>query len=621
MASKTSFRYDIAFLRALAILAVVGYHLQVPYFQDGYIGVDIFFVLSGYLMTRIIVGGIDQGDFRFIDFCRRRLLRILPALLMLIVSFFILLYFLLGTKLYDFSRFALASSLFISNIYYYLSSGYFQPSSQLNFLLHTWSLSVEWQFYCIYPLLLVGFRKLGFRKPRDVAYLLSGLFLLSLCCMFYSASRDQSFTFYMLHTRAWEFLAGGLVFVYEGSFRKRMTARVRNVAAIGCGLLLAVAVTGLLDLRMQGWPSAWSLVPVAVTSVLLLMQSDVRLFRLPPVKFIADISYSWYLWHWPLIVLAIYLSLSLDGVTVSVLFLLSLMLGFLSYRFAEKAIFLQNPKRLIIAGALVSLMAFLGVKLPLHNLFINQEEANLVAFQYSYPREQSHAQFGTGKAHLSSRAAFADYDTIALLQFSDEQPNYLLLGDCHAGMFAHTLHKLAQANGIHLLQATGDDCFPAPDAVPVFPGPSALMQYIYDVYLPAHHQKIDKVILSADYAGYSKERVEDYIDRIERYFEKWGIPVVYIGQTEGYRVEYPTIETLRLKFGIPTERYLKKNRTRANSYLNTSSIIADRYIDVYRSPVVETTDGKESYMYSADHFSIYGTEQYAGLFERYIFTD
>src|SRR5690606_30095266 len=130
MYTRTDFRYDIAFLRAIAILSVVLYHLGIPYVKDGYIGVDIFFVLSGYLMTKMILKRMNQETFRLIEFYRRRLIRILPVLLVLIIFFFVLLYFVLCIKLYDFSRFALSSSIFVSNIYYYLSSGYFQPASQ-----------------------------------------------------------------------------------------------------------------------------------------------------------------------------------------------------------------------------------------------------------------------------------------------------------------------------------------------------------------------------------------------------------------------------------------------------------------------------------------------------------
>lgn len=616
--SNSSFRYDIAFLRAIAVLSVVLYHLGLPYLRDGYIGVDIFFVLSGYLMTKIILERMDQGNFSLIDFYRRRLVRILPALLVVIVFFFILLYFILGIKLYDYSRFALSSSIFVSNIYYYLSSGYFQPASQLNFLLHTWSLSIEWQFYVAYPLLLLGFRRLIGKRSQFDGYVLYGLLALSLIFMFYHARQNQSFTFYMFHTRAWELIAGGIVFLHEKKCRQLLSQPVRNSIALGCILVILLSVTGVFGLSSSGWPSGLTLIPVAATAMLILAQSNFKLFQLPAVKFVADISYSWYLWHWPLIVLGTYFSLSGQWLYILAVFILSFILAALSYRFVEKSQFLRTPKRLLVAAALVVCTTFLGTQITWHQLFLNPQEANLIAVHYNYPRQQAAAQFGFGESHLLSRSAFEDFDTTRLLQFSDHQQNYLLLGDCHAGMFAHTLRKLAEANDVNLLQATGDDTFPVPGVQSVFAGPTALMHYIYGQYLPAHHRNISKVILSANYASYSKEQLEAYFDAVERYFANLGVPVMYIGQTESYTVEYPVIETLHLKFGIAPERYLQSYRTNANSYLKTSKI-AERYIDVYRSPGITTTDGQESYMYDADHFSVYGTEQYTDLLEEKIF--
>lgn len=618
MAVKMIFRYDIAFLRAIAIVSVVFYHLGIPYVKDGYMGVDIFFVLSGYLMTKIVLERMNEGTFRLIDFYRRRLMRILPALLVLIIFFYILLYFVLGIKLYDFSRFALSSSIFVSNIYYYLSSGYFQPAAQLNFLLHTWSLSIEWQFYVLYPLLLMVLRRLTRNHFRYDAYFLYGLSLLSLCCMFYYAQRNQSFTFYMLHTRAWELLAGGIVFLHEKSCRRLLSLRLRNVIAMLCIVILLLSVTGLFGMRSSGWPSAFTLVPVIATGLLILAQSNLKLFRFSAVKFVAAISYSWYLWHWPLIVLGTYLSFSRQWPYVLTVLFLSFVLGALSYHFVEKSKCLQTPKWLLATAVLVIVTTFMGTQLPLHKLFANPQEANLVAFHYRYPRERAATQYGFGESHLLSRSKFEDFDTARLFQFSDTHPNYLLLGDCHAGMFAHTLQKLARASNVNLLQATGDDVFPAPHVKPIFAGPTALMRYMYEHYFPAYHHRIDKVILSANYAGYGKSEVEDYLDSIEAYFERLDIPVVYIGQTESYTVEYPVVEALHLKFGIDPENYLQTYRTDANNYLKKSKI-ADKYIDVYRRPSLKSTNGVESYMYDADHFSIYGTEQYTDIFEEKIF--
>ncbi|CAG5072036.1 hypothetical protein DYBT9623_03974 [Dyadobacter sp. CECT 9623] len=149
------FRYDINALRALAVLGVVLFHYKVPYFQGGFSGVDIFFVISGYLMTRIIIRGLAKGNFSVIEFYSRRVKRILPGLLFLILCLTVINFFLyLPVDYSDFVKNAAASAVFYSNILYY-KSDYFDASSENNMLLHTWSLSVEWQFYLILPLVLM----------------------------------------------------------------------------------------------------------------------------------------------------------------------------------------------------------------------------------------------------------------------------------------------------------------------------------------------------------------------------------------------------------------------------------------------------------------------------------
>src|SRR5690606_35956864 len=259
---------------------------------------------------------------------------------------------------------------------------------------------------------------------------------------------DPSFTFYMFHTRAWELLAGGAVFLHEKSCVRLLSQRMRNSIAILCVVLLLVSVTGMLGMRSSGWPSAFTLLPVVATGLLIAVQSDLRLFRLPGVKFVADISYSWYLWHWPLIVLGTYFSLSRQWYYLLGVFVLSFILWAWSYYFVENNKFLRTPKGLSATAVLVILVTFLGTQLPIHKLFANPHEANLIAFQYHYPRERAAVQYGFGGPHLLSRSAFNDYDTTRLFQFSDTKPNYLLLGDCHAGMFAD--RKSTRLNSSHV---------------------------------------------------------------------------------------------------------------------------------------------------------------------------
>lgn len=191
------FRLDINGLRAFAVISVVLYHFGVPYVSGGFVGVDVFFVISGFLMTGIVLERVDHKG--VLDFYIARFLRIVPALLVVVITLMAFGMFALSTNEYEvLSRNAIASLLFYSNNYYAIHSSYFDPSSELNFLLHTWSLSAEWQFYILYPLLVILIKKL--RLPVGLA--LSAIFTISLTITLMRVTGTREDIFYLLPTRA-----------------------------------------------------------------------------------------------------------------------------------------------------------------------------------------------------------------------------------------------------------------------------------------------------------------------------------------------------------------------------------------------------------------------------------
>ncbi len=610
-------RYDIVFLRCLAIVAVVCYHFKLMVFRDGYAGVDIFFVLSGFLMTRIISPQIDSNTFSLKDFYLKRLHRIVPALLFVILIFLLLIYVVLEMKLYDFSRFALSSTLFVSNIHYYHASGYFSPSSQLNFLLHTWSLSVEWQFYLIYPLLWLGIRaKRGSSLVRMVVLVI--LWLLSLSCMFYYVQVKESFAFYMFPARAWELLTGAFAFFIGPHFIKRWPLRLRNLLSSVLLVALLLSLSGYLQIGRWGWPSFTTFLPVGLTFCVLLLSPDYRLFRYKPMVYGARISYSWYLWHWPIVVLSTYFAWDQDFRHRLFFFLTSIAVSALAYHLVERRQRFYRPKVLGAGLLLTALITFSLTQIPLKKVLYNGSQASLAQFQRVYPVQHAPDQYDFGRGHLLANSSFDSYDRRHLFQFSDSTSNYLLLGDCHAGMFSATLRALARNNKVNLIQATGDEAFPAPGVQSVFQGPSDLMAFMYGSYLPTHLPKIDKVIIVANYASYSKRQLIEYFKRIDRFFSAHNVPVVFIGQTESYRIEYPVVEALHRRFGLDKSNYLIPVRFYANQFLKRSKV-ASRYIDVYNLPNIVHGDGSQSYFYDGYHLSTFGTNQYKDLFQRYIF--
>jgi peptidoglycan/LPS O-acetylase OafA/YrhL len=302
-------------LRAIAVLAVVAYHAGVPGFSGGFVGVDVFFVISGYLIINHIVTEMAAGTFSFAQFYARRTLRLFPPLFIVIAATTFAASIILVSP-YEWEWFSLSgvtSALFASNIYFLAKQGYFDIDAFEKPLLHVWSLSVEEQFYLIVPLLLAGCFAFAMRRRLDVyrvlAILAGVVFIVSLIgCIARTHVTGRNEAFYLVHWRAWEFAAGGAIgFLGSKGFTggQRLYANVAGFA----GLMLIVASAVLLNDR-AAFPGYLAILPVAGAALALAggqiapNAAAVRLLSLAPLPYIGLVSYGWYLWHWPLISLA-----------------------------------------------------------------------------------------------------------------------------------------------------------------------------------------------------------------------------------------------------------------------------------------------------------------------------
>ncbi|MBX6963628.1 acyltransferase family protein [Alcaligenes faecalis] len=289
------YRTDIDGLRALAVISVVLYHFNNEWLPGGFIGVDVFFVISGYLMTSIIITGLEKNDFSFFDFILKRAKRIAPALLIVVAATTILGYATLGQEAYKtLSLHARDSILFISNITYARESGYFDSESITKFLLHTWSLSVEWQFYIIYPIFLILLNRL--LSISSLKILILSALLLSLFLSIYITKNNQEIAYFMFFTRAWEMLFGAIAFLYPA--RKLSNKFKSYIELIGISLI----VTAILAINTTTpWPGYAALVPVAGAYLCILAGNEKTIFSGFLINKIGLWSYSIYLIHWPLI--------------------------------------------------------------------------------------------------------------------------------------------------------------------------------------------------------------------------------------------------------------------------------------------------------------------------------
>jgi peptidoglycan/LPS O-acetylase OafA/YrhL len=324
--AKTNFRLDINGLRCFAVLAVMFFHVGVPGFSGGYIGVDVFFVISGYLMTQLIVKGLVGDRFSVLEFYAARARRIIPGLVGLVVPLILLGYFCLIPRDYrGLARDGLSALGFFSNFLFTWQNNYFDNSSRENWLLHTWSLSVEWQFYLAYPIVLLAGWRVG--RERSLPWGVAGLGVASLLASVLFTPDHPTGAFFLLPTRAWEMLSGGLVFLWASKATPRPWLGFTGLAVI-------LAANYLFSEALY-FPGYWALVPAGGAAAVIAANSQSRVLANRVAQFFGDISYSLYLWHWPVVVAARYFNVAPTVQVIVMQIALSIALGYLSYRYIE----------------------------------------------------------------------------------------------------------------------------------------------------------------------------------------------------------------------------------------------------------------------------------------------
>lgn len=333
------FRKDINGLRAIAVIAVVLFHFNASWMPGGFAGVDVFFVISGFLMTGIIFRGIEKENFSILKFYVARANRIIPALALLCFVLLVFGWFYLTPLEYRFLGKHAASSVgFLSNFVYWTEAGYFDAASHEKWLLHTWSLSVEWQFYILYPLILVAMRKFLSIKTMK-AVLIAGTVLGFIFCVI-SSYKWPNPSYYLLPTRAWEMVIGGLAYLYPFTLQEN-----RKKLVEWTGLALVIGSYFLISAD-NAWPGYLALFPVVGSFLIIQAQRNDSIITSNIIfQKIGAWSYSIYLWHWPFVVI-IY-TFSLPEYYIYLGMALSILLGFLSYKYVEKIRFRNDFSNLL----------------------------------------------------------------------------------------------------------------------------------------------------------------------------------------------------------------------------------------------------------------------------------
>lgn len=458
--SNIRYRADIDGLRAVAVLPVILFHAGLSVFSGGFVGVDVFFVISGFLITSILYQDIQNNNFSLVTFWERRIRRIIPALFVVVISCLIAGWFLLLPKDYELlAQQAFAQTIFSSNILFFLQSGYFDTANETKPLLHTWSLAVEEQFYFFFPLTLFLIWK--YARGFLERILIAG-FLVSLVLSIYAVDNHPVAAFYLLPTRAWELLVGALI-VFLPLHAK---LRGKYLEILSVSGLLAILVAVFLYSKQTDFPGAAALLPCLGAGFLIWAGKDGdipfanRILTSKPLVFIGKISYSWYLWHWPIIVFYKYY-VSRELADMDILFVLtsSFVLSVLSWKFIEAPFRGQSiSRRQIFSLAVVALCFVLGPALLTYQQkgYDSRFSSDVLVYASA---EQDKNPFQS-KCNRPGIEQIKSGQICMTNEASDISPSFILWGDSHADAIAPAFYTLSQANNLNGYIATYDGCPP-----------------------------------------------------------------------------------------------------------------------------------------------------------------
>jgi peptidoglycan/LPS O-acetylase OafA/YrhL len=452
-------RRDIDGLRALAVIPVVLFHFGLGGVSGGFVGVDVFFVISGYLITAVICREIAAGRFSFVDFWARRARRIIPALSVVILATLAVGWLLLTP--HDYSQLGRAvryQAMFISNILFMRQDSYFNPASDFKPLLHTWSLSVEEQYYIFFPLLLV----LLSRYMRHWRWLLFGLFLVSFGLNVWVIKREPDAAFFLLPMRAWELLCGAMLAILPPLQHKPKPWVFESVSLAG---LLAVLYALFFFDRETLFPGWAALFPVLGATAMIWANGQAatvvgRLLSLRWLVAVGLISYSLYLWHWPVFVYAN--AISIDGMQpleAGAWIALSVALACLTWRFVElplreKQIFVSQ--RSMLSAGLVCLLVLGLAGQWVRSVDGVPERLSGQAMRYAEARD-----WQQGQMDCLLQKDSPDLDKICRFGGDENTPPVQLVwGDSHAAALLPAIQADARRYGIAVWLAALSGCPP-----------------------------------------------------------------------------------------------------------------------------------------------------------------
>lgn len=625
-----SYRPDIDGLRALAVLAVVIFHINKEWLPGGFVGVDIFFVISGFLITGIIKREQDKGVFRFANFYMRRARRILPAALTTIfVTLMVGVFVLLPKDLIELGKSSVASVFSAANIYFWLAldTSYFADSSETVPLLHMWSLGVEEQFYLIWPALMIAVYKL--RGSKGVA--ITSLIIAAACFLIseYTITADYSFSYYMLPSRAGELLIGAILFLIIDSRKAQFNPVLSNVLGLAG---LALLVGSLLFISEDGgsFPGVLSAIP-AIGATLIIAGGHgrslvSRVLSVKPFVYIGLISFSLYLWHWPVMAFYRYLYGSPSEPSqyiacVSAMFALSLA----SYHFVEKKFRAESTSfniKMVYTPMVALAISAVSITLIYNNGFISESQKKNFTAQEKQLSQYTAAAFS---AKFNCQYRFMKdvkfNDPRCVLGDNTKTPDMIMIGDSHSAHYTGYMREVANLREAPIYNTSLSACVPFLGSSEKYVGPKIAGEC--KKFNESTHHEVEKyktVMVSANWDGYQKKSKDFELDfeSLIRELDKKGKKII-VGLNVPEFKGYDRLHDIKqIKIGASSDR--NRINYKLTSYSDANNIIikvAAKYNKVYvldltnlicpNSECSPYKQGRPIY-YDPGHLSISGSE-------------
>ena len=543
------YRREIDGLRAVAVLPVILFHAGFESFSGGFVGVDVFFVISGYLITTIILAELEQEKFSIINFYERRARRILPALFLIMLFCVPFAWFwLLPTHMKDFSKELVTVSVFASNILFWRENSYFGTAAELKPLLHTWSLAIEEQYYVLFPLFLMLFWKLG---KRWILITLGLLFVGSLIVAQWGSYAKPAAAFYLLPTRGWELLIGAFAAFYLSQKNRK---EFRNgLSEFGGWLGVVLIIYAVFNYsKATPFPGFYALVPTLGAVLIILFATQ----QTSVGKFIGNkafvgiglISYSAYLWHQPLFAFARQSSLTKPSNAIFLtLSILSLILAYTTWKYVENPF--RNRKNFsrkqvfIFSGAFTAFFILMGAFLYSDNgniskRFNQDEQEVLLLGQKNY--KETLGVYDLGRCFLDyeqKTQVLIDSNCVSLSKNTDnKKPRVIVFGDSLAAHWMSGVKHVFESDEYSVEQWTAVSCRSIDHSKITSRCKEFYEKFISDV-LPLL-RPVDKVIMSSHWTSIlndeGKKAFLDSLDNTFNLLNKTGASVIVIGKTPSF---------------------------------------------------------------------------------------